>query len=82
MKRRCLSPKDWQWKDYGGRGIRVCDEWMNDFRKFFKDIGPKPDPDYSIDRIDVDGHYEPGNVRWATAIVQANNRRNRKKEEW
>lgn len=75
MKYRCYNPKSKAYECYGGRGIIVCDKWKNDFLAFFNDIGKKPSPEYSIDRINVDGNYEPGNVRWATSKQQANNRR-------
>lgn len=74
MLRRC---KDAQNPSYGGRGIKVCEQW-HDFVQFDKDTGPMPEGDYSIDRINNDGNYEPGNVRWATPRQQQNNqRRNR-----
>ncbi len=71
MRSRCNDLKN---KDYGGRGISVCDRWT-DFLKFLSDMGPKPTPKHSIDRINVDGNYEPGNCRWATATQQIHNRR-------
>lgn len=75
MKERCTNPNYPDWGHYGGRGIRVCAEWMTSFEEFFAYIGPKPDPSYSIDRIDVNGNYEPGNVRWADNQTQAENKR-------
>jgi hypothetical protein len=78
MKARCYNPKDTKYPDYGGRGIVMCDEWRNSFEAFLADVGPRPAPGLSIDRIDNDGNYEPGNVRWATHVVQqSNTRRNR-----
>lgn len=75
MIQRCLNTKLKCYKNYGGRGIRVCDEWRADFRCFLEHIGPRPSAGYSIDRINNDGHYEPGNVRWATRAEQNNNQR-------
>lgn len=75
MKRRCLNYKAPNFKNYGGRGIRVCDAWVDSFEAFIEHIGPRPSLKHSIDRIDNDGHYEPGNVRWATMSAQLFNRR-------
>jgi hypothetical protein len=63
------------YKNYGARGIAVCDRWRNSYENFLEDVGPKPGPEYSIDRIDPNGDYEPGNVRWTTIKEQNNNTR-------
>ncbi len=79
MKDRCHNRRSRSWKNYGGRGIRVCREWRNSFDAFFSHIGPKPSPELSVDRIDNNDGYRPGNVRWATAIQQARNSRRKRK---
>jgi hypothetical protein len=76
-KYRCHCPTNPKFEQYGGRGITMCDEWRNDFQAFYDHIGPKPSPELSLDRIDNDGNYEPGNVRWATASEQRYNQRSK-----
>ncbi len=73
IRSRCSNPKNISYKHYGAKGIRVAAVWQNDFDSFLLHIGPRPSTDHSIDRIDSKGHYEPGNVRWATEIEQQNN---------
>lgn len=80
MHIRCESPKHEAFKHYGGRGIKVCERWhrtrgIEGFAAFLEDMGKRPSPKHSLDRIDNDGIYEPGNVRWATSDVQRANQR-------
>lgn len=76
MRRRCYSPKDARYEIYGARGVTVCDRWNSDFSAFLEDMGPRPSPEHSLDRVDTDGNYDPSNCRWATPTEQSRNRRN------
>ena len=75
MKQRCYYEKHINFKHYGGRGIKVCDRWINSYENFILDMGRKPGPEYSIDRINVNGNYEPSNCKWSTSSEQVKNRR-------
>ena len=76
MRSRCYSELDKDFFRYGGRGIKVCDKWINSFETFFLDMGFAPTKHHSLDRIDVNGNYDPTNCRWATYKEQASNKRN------
>lgn len=81
LKKRCFNPRTKAFADYGGRGITVCDRWRASFDAFLADMGPKPSPQHSIDRIDADGPYSPENCRWADRETQSKNKRNTVKVE-
>ena len=74
MKDRCFNPNNTHYARYGGRGIKVCDEWRDSFETFYKDVGIAPSKKHSLDKINNDGDYSPDNTRWATKQEQANNR--------
>lgn len=73
MRSRCYNLNSTKYKNYGGRGIIICDRWRNSFENFLEDMGEKPTPKHSIDRIRVNGNYEKSNCRWATIIEQMRN---------
>lgn len=79
MKHRCYNPSCRSYHSHGGRGIKVHQSWVSDPRQFLSDMGPHPGKGYSLDRVDNDGDYEPGNCRWATPTQQARNTRSNRR---
>jgi len=75
IKRRCLNKNDPDYIDYGGRGITICDRWMQSYKNFLDDMGRKPSKSHSIERVDVNAGYSPDNCKWATDLEQARNKR-------
>ncbi len=82
IRQRCNNPNARNYHNYGGRGIKICPEWDNSYKAFAEYLGPRPSRGHSVDRIDNDGNYEPGNVRWATREEQNNNKRNSGMVTW
>lgn len=81
MRGRCTNENGKFYRHYGGRGIKVCPEW-EEFERFYADMGNRPSPDHSVDRIDVNGDYAPSNCRWATRVEQGRNKRNNRLISW
>lgn len=79
MKARCYIPSVTQYGDYGGRGITVCDRWLESFENFLEDMGTRPTPKHTVERVNNDGNYEPGNCVWATKKEQMQNTRRSRK---
>lgn len=75
IKQRCLNPKNQDYCYYGARGVTICPNWTDDFSQFKNDVGDRTDEGLTIDRIDNDGDYEPGNIKWSTWSEQARNKR-------
>lgn len=82
MKSRCFHAKNASFDRYGGRGISVYAPWVESFEAFLQDMGPRPSPDHSLDRINNDGNYEPSNCRWATRVQQSRNKSSNRMLTW
>jgi hypothetical protein len=78
IKDRCLNPSNATYADYGGRGIKICDQWVNNFMQFVADVGLPESPELELDRTNNNGNYEPGNVRWVTRTTNMRNVRSNK----
>jgi hypothetical protein len=81
-KSKCTNPSFSGYSNYGAVGIKIHEAWVDDFKSFYDHVGPRPTLLHTLDRIDPEGHYEPGNVRWADKTIQANNKTNVKKETY
>lgn len=79
MKQRCLNPKAEAYKDYGARGIKICDRWVKSFSDFYTDVGSRPTSKHTLDRKNNNGDYSPENCRWTTWQIQNTNRRKKNK---
>ncbi len=75
MKARCFNPNNKEFANYGGRGITVCERWRDSFEAFVEDVGRRPSPEHTLDRIENTGPYDISNVRWATRVEQSRNKR-------
>lgn len=82
IKERCYNANNRSYPRYGGRGIKMCDPWRRSYREFALAAGPRPSPSHSIDRLDTNGDYEPGNIKWSTNKEQSNNKRTNVFLQW